>query len=159
MAGYMGEHMRRFALVFSILFMVNPISLAQSPSYSKDVRPFLTKYCLECHNAKTMKGSLSLETHKAMMDGSDGGAVVVAGKPDDSRLVLLLEHEDKPVMPPPKAKFQPTKAEIALVRAWIKAGAKDDAAKVKVELPIINAKAVTLPPVTAMSYVDFEQTI
>src|ERR1700722_413198 len=125
--------MRRFAFVLFALSLASPI--CAQPSYSKDIRPFLTKYCLECHNAKTMKGSLSLETHKAMMDGSDGGAVVVAGKPDDSRLVLLIEHKDKPSMPPAKAKFQPTKAEIALVRAWIKDGAKDDAASVKVELP------------------------
>src|ERR1700728_290491 len=128
--------MRRF--LFALLALSFASAVGAQTSYSKDVRPFLTKYCLECHNAKTMKGSLSLESRKAMMDGSDGGTVVVAGKPDDSRLVLLIEHKDKPSMPPPKAKFQPTKAEVALVRAWIKDGAKDDAASVKVELPDIK---------------------
>jgi hypothetical protein len=146
--------MRRTALAILILIISNSVSLAQSPSYSKDIRPFLTKYCLECHNAKTMKGSLSLETHKAMMDGSDGGAVVVAGKPDDSRLVLLIEHKDKPSMPPPKAKFQPTKVEIALVRTWIKDGAKDDAASVKVELPAIKANTVVPAPITKVIYYE-----
>ena len=119
---------------------------AQAPSYSKDIRPFLAKYCVECHNAKTMKGSLDLETYKAMMDGSDGGAVVIPKKPDESRLVLLAEHKDKPVMPPPKAKFQPTKTEIKLLRAWVQAGAIDDGASVKVELPSIKAKGADCRP-------------
>ena len=124
----------------------------QGPSYSKDIRPFLTKYCLECHNARTLKGTLSLETYKTMMDGSDGGPVIVAGKPDKSRLVLQCEGADKPKMPPAKAKFQPTKDEIAQLRAWVFAGAKDDGASVKVELPNIKANAETLPPVRAMGY-------
>src|SRR5205823_5571469 len=78
--------------------------------------------------------------------------VVVAGKPEDSRLVLLIEHKDKPKMPPSKAKFQPSKEEIKLVRAWIVAGAKDDSASVKVELPSIKPKRDSLPPVTALLY-------
>jgi hypothetical protein len=122
------------------------------PSYAKEIRPILSKYCLECHNAKTQKGTLSLETFKAMMDGSDSGAVIVPGQPDKSKLVLLTEHKQKPTMPPPKAKFHPTKDEVALLRAWVKAGAVDDAANIKVELPAIKAKANVLPPVTGLVY-------
>ena len=143
--------MGRFILSVVATFLATSLASAH-PSYSKDIRPFFVKYCLECHNAKTMKGALSLETYKAMLDGSDGGAVIVPGKPNDSRLVLLIEHKDKPTMPPPKAKFQPSKDEIKLVRAWIADGAKDDGATVKIELPVIKAKAEVLAPVTALTY-------
>jgi hypothetical protein len=139
-----------------VVFLVTSAAMVNAqpaPSYSKDIRPFLAKYCLECHNAKTMKGSLSLETHKEAMDGSDAGRVIVPGKADQSKLVLLIEHKAKPVMPPVKAKFQPTKAEIALVRAWVLGGAKDDAADIKIVLPAIKTKVEVLPPpVSSLSY-------
>ncbi|MSQ93073.1 MAG: hypothetical protein EXR98_00790 [Gemmataceae bacterium] len=142
--------MPRIVTATMAIFLTCSALCAQTPSYSKDIRPFLTKYCLECHNAKTLKGTLSLETHKAMMDGSDSGPVIVAGQPDKSKLVLLTEHKEKPTMPPPKAKFQPTKAEIKQLREWVLAGAKDDAVNVKVELPVIKPKVRGSQPVTAL---------
>jgi hypothetical protein len=134
------------------ILSVSIASAQTAPSYSKQIRPLLTKYCLECHNAKTSKGTLSLETYQAIMDGSDNGPVIVANQPNKSKLVLLTEHKEKPTMPPPKAKFQPTKDEVALLRAWVTAGAKDDAADVKVVLPAIKPKVDVLGPVTAMAY-------
>jgi hypothetical protein len=128
-------------------------------SYSKDIRPFLVKYCLECHAGKDAKAGLSLESHKLLMDGADGGPVLTPGKPDASRLVLLIEHKDKPSMPPPKAKFQPTKAEIKLVRAWVAGGAMDDGASVRVELPVIQPKSDILPAVKGLAYVAKEDRL
>jgi hypothetical protein len=153
MAGYMRYAMPRImTATIAILIATNILHAQTAPSYSKDIRPFLAKYCLECHNAKSLKGNLDLESHKTMMDGSDVGPVIKAGIPDESKLVLLTEHKSKPVMPPAKAKFQPTKDEIKLLRAWVAAGAKDDAVEVKVELPVIKANANALPPVTALAY-------
>ncbi len=151
--------MKRIILSASFLLSFVFPATAQSPSYTKDVRPLLVKYCLECHNAKTQKGSLDLESHKAMMAGSDTGAVVIAGKPNESKLVLLTEHKQKPIMPPAKAKLQPTKAEVAMLRAWVAAGAKDDALVVKVELPEIKAKKGGLGPVTALSYSSLDRVL
>src|ERR1051325_5035155 len=144
--------MIRISMAFTFLLIVVGTAAAQAPSYSKDIRPFLAKYCVDGHNAKTLKGTLNLETYKALMEGADAGAVVKAGKPDESKLVLMAEHKDKPFMPPAKAKFQPTKAEIKLLRAWVAAGARDDGAEIKVELPVIKAKTNALSPVTAICY-------
>src|SRR4051812_12457061 len=91
------------------------------PSYARQIRPFFARYCVECHNAKDPQGDLDLETHKGLMAGGVRGAAVVPGKPDLSRLVRLIEHKQKPFMPPAKAK-QPAKDEVALVRAWVLAG-------------------------------------
>ncbi|HZZ81476.1 MAG TPA: DUF559 domain-containing protein [Gemmataceae bacterium] len=137
-------------LVACLLLGFNAAAHGQTPSYAKQIRPFIAKYCLECHNAKTMRGELNLETYKAMMEGVDGGPVIVPGQPDKSKLVLLCEG--KPKMPPAKAKFHPSKDEVAQLRAWVAAGARDDGAEVKVVLPAIKAKTNTAPPVTAMSY-------
>jgi hypothetical protein len=145
--------MNRFVIsMLTALFGASSVSAQTAPSYSKQIRPIITKYCLECHNAKTLKGTLNLETYKAMMEGADSGPVIDASKPDKSRLVLQVEGKEKPTMPPPKAKFQPTKDEIALLRAWVAAGAKDDGANIKVELPVITAKVDVLPPVTGLAY-------
>lgn len=130
-----------------------PLPAQQGPSYAKQVRPLLAKYCLECHNARAMKGGLNLETYQSIMEGSDRGPVVKAGKPNASRMVLVCEGKEKPIMPPAKAKFQPKADEIAILRDWVAAGARDDGAGVKIVLPPIKPREQLLPPVTALAYV------
>jgi hypothetical protein len=120
------------------------------PSYAKQVNPFFTRYCLECHNHDEPKGGLNLETYKSLREGGDNGAVLTPGKADASRIVRLVEHKDKPFMPPKKAK-QPRPEEIALLRAWIDAGAKEDGA-VRITVPDIRPKSPVAPPVAALAY-------
>lgn len=124
---------------------------AQPPSYTKQVKPFLAKYCLECHNAEDAKGGLVMDSVQALLKGGDNGPVIVPGKPDESRLVLLPEGKAKPPMPPKKAK-QPKPAEQAVLRAWVAAGAKDDHATVTVRIPDIKPRVRTQPPITALAY-------
>lgn len=125
---------------------------AKAPSYAKDVRPFLVKYCVECHNAKTLKAGLNLETYKSLKEGSDNGMVLVAGKPDESSLVILAEGKKQPRMPPKKAARQPKPAEVAVLRAWVASGAIDDSGAVKVVLPEIKPRSGALAPVRALAY-------
>jgi WD40 repeat protein len=147
--------MKTTILILSIAAIsLNSQSVAaqEKPSYAKHVRPFLAKYCLECHNAKNAKLGLNLETFKAIVEGSEGGPVLTPGKPDMSRIVHLVEGTDKPPMPPKDAKFHPKKAEIGVLRAWIAAGAKDDSADVKVAIPDIKPRVKKLAPVRAVSF-------
>jgi Tol biopolymer transport system component len=141
----------RFSLGFAILTLFAAPAFAGPPSYARGVRPFLARYCLECHNATTTKGDLNLETVKTLMQGSKDGVVVVPGKPDESRLVMMPERKLKPAMPPSKAK-QPTSAEVAVLRAWVAAGAKDDSASVKIELPAIKPMRTIPSPVSALAF-------
>ncbi len=124
----------------------------QSPSYGRHIRPFLAKYCVECHNAKNAKAGLDLETYKGLKAGSDGGAVLAPGKADESQVVLLVEGTDKPRMPPKEAKRHPKKAEIAVLRAWVAAGAKDDSTDLKAVLPDIKPRVPTAAPIAALAY-------
>jgi WD40 repeat protein len=124
----------------------------EPPSYAKQVRPIFAKYCLECHNTKSAKGGLDLETHKGMLEGSDNGPVIKVGKAVESVLILAVEGKGRNLMPPKSKTLRPTKDEIATLRAWIAGGAKDDSAAIKVAIPDIKPKKKTLPPVTALAY-------
>ena len=95
-------------------------------SYVRDVEPFLTKYCLECHNQGKAKAGYNVETFADVMRGGKKGPMVVPEKPAESRLILVLQGKGKPM--PPKKSRQPTAQEAAKVSEWIKAGARDDSA-------------------------------
>src|SRR5262245_12449362 len=117
-------------------------------SYVKDVKPFLAKYCLECHSAATKRGGLSLETYQAMMKGGQSFNPVKPGKPEDSVLVTMTEGRFQPIMPPKNAKQQPKKEEVALLRAWVAAGARDDSANA----PEVKPRVPAVAPVSAAAY-------
>jgi hypothetical protein len=109
-----------------LLFTYRPASAADAaPSFTRDVKPFLEKYCVECHNDVKTKSGYNLETYAGLFKGGKKGRAVVAGDPDKSLLFRTLTGKAK-IMPPKKYSDQPKKAEIAMIRAWIKAGAKDD---------------------------------
>lgn len=133
-----------------LLLLLAPLATAQGPSYARDVRPFLVRYCLECHHAKEPEGGLNLETVAALLEGGKRGPAVVPGKPDAGPLVRMIEAKLKPVMPPKKAR-QPSAAEVAKVRAWVLAGAKDDSGALKVTLPKLPPRARPQPPVLAVA--------
>jgi mono/diheme cytochrome c family protein len=120
------------------------------PSYARQIRPFFTRYCVECHNSKEPEGGLNLETYKALMEGGGRGAAVVAGKPDSGPLVRMIEGKHKPAMPPKKAR-QPAASEVALVRAWVKAGARDDSDAVRITLPAIAPRQKRATPVASLA--------
>jgi mono/diheme cytochrome c family protein len=95
------------------------------PSYVRDVKPILAKYCVRCHQPQRAKAKLDLTSVEAMLKPAKRGKVMLTpGKPEGSRIVATMEGA-RPVMPPAKAK-QPTRQEIALIRTWVAAGAKDD---------------------------------
>jgi WD40 repeat protein len=144
---------KRFALLagLALLVLAGPLAAQQPPSYARQVKPFLAKYCLECHGGGKAKGGLSLEAYPALRKGGDSGPALVPGKPDESLIVRLVEGKEKKVMPPKKAK-QPKPAERALLRAWIAAGAKDDAAGVRIAILDIKPKQTMPAPVAAVAY-------
>jgi Tol biopolymer transport system component len=124
--------------------------LAGSPSFSKEIKPFLARYCLECHSADMMKGGLSVESFASLMLGSDRGPVLAPGKPDESRLLLQVEGKMKPAMPPKKAR-QPRRDEIAALRAWIDGGAREDSAGAA-SLPAIAPRTWVEAPIASLAY-------
>ncbi len=97
---------------------------ASASDFTRVVMPILERTCTGCHNPDKQKGELVLTTPAGIVKGGENGAVLVAGKPDESPMVrrceLPLDDDDHM---PPEGKPQPTAAELAALRQWIAAGA------------------------------------
>jgi hypothetical protein len=144
--------LHRFASWLGIVLFFWPAALpAAPPSYARQIKPFLGRYCLECHNRHDAAGGLDLHSHAALLAGGDHGPVIVPGKADDSRLIDLVEGKSKPRMPPRKARLHPAADEVALLRAWVDGGARNDGAT-EVVIPGIKPRAPVAPPVAAVAY-------
>src|SRR6185295_5965093 len=103
---------------------VIPLLGAEEPSYSRDVRPILDRSCTSCHQPASKQSDLDLTTYAGLRSGGRRGAGLVAGSPDQSLVMQLITAAVKPAMPfnqPPLAA-----SEIATIRDWIAAGARDD---------------------------------
>jgi hypothetical protein len=123
----MSPHRLAVCLAAMLLFAGAVRAQDAPPSYAKDIQPFLNKYCLSCHKSGNAKAGLILDSYDSVIKAArKGRKLVVAEKPDDSRLVTTTEGTAKPTMPPKTAKTRPTEKEIGLLRAWVAAGAKDD---------------------------------
>ncbi|MCI0334957.1 MAG: hypothetical protein L0228_17255 [Planctomycetes bacterium] len=66
---------------------------------------------------------MSLESFADVQKGGSRGPAIVPGRADASLLVRVLSGEVEPAMPP-EDNERPTEAEIAVLHAWIDAGAK-----------------------------------
>jgi hypothetical protein len=92
--------------------------------FHEEVAPVLVRNCVECHNATSHKGGLSIETLADALKGGEDGASLVPGKPLDSTLYTKLVPDgpgEKPEMPKKKAPLSPEDA--ARIRQWIETGA------------------------------------
>jgi hypothetical protein len=99
-----------------------------SPSYAKDIQPFLAKHCVQCHNGKMAKAGYNFERFEGLTKGGKKGPALVAGEPDKSLVVRVLNGQGKK-MPPPMYKHQPKAEDVDVLKAWITAGATDDTEK------------------------------
>jgi WD40 repeat protein len=126
-----------------------------APDFAK-VASILQANCLGCHNSTAKMGDLVMESYESLMRGGAKGADIAPGKSDDSRLVMLIEGKQQPRMPfggKPLAD-----ADIALIRAWINAGAKGPAAGETTTLssaPAIPDIKPTTPVVSPVSAIAF----
>jgi len=113
------------SLLFLILPASSPPSLAQpvqasatTVTFEGNVRPILQANCVPCHGATVKMKELDLSTFAGIMKGSEGGTVVTAGAPQKSRLYEMVQ---KGIMP--KGGKPLSADQIAILRAWIEAGA------------------------------------
>jgi len=89
--------------------------------FHSDIQPILENNCLKCHGDQE-KGELRLDSLvRAMKGGESGEPAIVAGHPEQSLLIEMVEFEEMP----PKGKTL-NEDEIALLTRWIKQGAPWD---------------------------------
>ena len=124
----MPQHSFRQLLLSLIALAVSPAFIHADEKAEKEsekifrerVVTILELNCVKCHNAKTVKGKLALDTYEDAMKGGDSGEVIVPGDASQSLLIDQISG-DKPAMP---AKAAPLKAdEVKAIREWIDKGA------------------------------------
>lgn len=111
-----------------ILFSTAAISedeAAPKINYKDNVLPIFQTKCNACHNNDKKKGGLALDTFGGTMAGGGSGSVVEPGDPDNSRLYLVVAHEEEPAMPPNSPKIPDP--DLETLKAWILAGAPETA--------------------------------
>ena len=96
-------------------------------SFAEDILPIFQQRCAKCHGAADENGevrtevSLNLLEYEKVMAGSEFGTVVEAGDPDGSFLMDMIVAGDMP-----EEGDKVPEEEIALIRAWIEAGAQNN---------------------------------
>jgi hypothetical protein len=94
----------------------------RAPSYARDIRPLLEVNCYACHGNGQAQGGLSLASLDAMRAGGRRGPALVPGKSGESLLYRAMAG-GSPQMPPDRPATPP---QLALLKAWIDAGARAD---------------------------------
>ncbi|HLW68516.1 MAG TPA: c-type cytochrome domain-containing protein, partial [Gemmataceae bacterium] len=112
------------ALVTSSFVSATEPDSAGVKFFESKIRPVLVDHCFACHSAgaKEVKGGLLLDSRAGVLKGGTKGPVIVAGHPDQSRLVKALHHEGALKMPP-DGKLP--EAVIKDFTTWIEMGAPD----------------------------------
>lgn len=117
-------HRMRLSIVMSLIafraMAAEPVDVA---FFESKVRPILVDQCYSCHSDKKQKGGLRVDSREAIRKGGESGAVIVVGKPDESRLINAVRHRDKNLKMPPDKKLQAE--QIAALEQWIAMGAPD----------------------------------
>src|SRR5438477_3821340 len=141
------------------LLVVAANLIAAEPLPTNDysaVEAILTEHCLECHGSQDPEAKLVMESFDLLLKGGESGPVIVPGKSDESLLVRMIEgtvEKDgkKLIMPPGKKREKLKPEQIALIRAWIDAGAKPPAEFKPKELvvPKIEPKVPPRRPINA----------
>ena len=97
---------------------------ASEQLFTRTVRPWLEKNCLECHGVAKVKSDFNLSTRESLLKGGEKGVAVVPGRGENSPLVKYIRHAEKPYMPPKKP-AAPADI-VAAVTRWIDLGAAYD---------------------------------
>ncbi len=125
----MNSSISQFLLIVVAMGLSAPIVAEASDdadvaSFERQVLPIFEKRCFECHShGRSIKAGLALDSRSGWEKGGDSGPAVIPGKPDESLLILAVEHADDSLKMPPKEKLTP--GEIAVLRDWVRLGAHD----------------------------------
>ena len=90
----------------------------QERFFESEVRPLLARRCVSCHGEKKQQGELRLDIRAGLFGDAD---IVTPGKPEESRLIQVIQYSADDVQMPPKGKLP--EAEIAVLTRWVKSGA------------------------------------
>lgn len=88
--------------------------------FESEVRPLLSKACLDCHGLRKSESGLRLDSLSGLRAGGDSGAVINEASPEHSLLLQAVSYEGE-IRMPPEGRLQDQ--EIAVLRKWVQLGA------------------------------------
>ncbi len=111
-----------------LTILVLPWAQAEEPiSFSRQIRPILSENCIACHGPddKARKAKLRLDEEASAKSNREGDIAIVPGKPELSSIIQRIESKDPDdVMPPPKQHKVISPDQVALLKTWIRQGAR-----------------------------------
>ncbi len=108
--------MRMFLLTGALCLAMTFVCQAAAPDFAADIQPILQQHCYACHGAQVQMKKLRLDDRDAAM------RAIQPGDSSHSRLIDMVTGKGGKFMPPAGPHLAPR--DVALLRAWIDAGAK-----------------------------------
>ena len=111
-----------------LALLVLPLAQAEDPiNFSRQIRPILSENCIACHGPddKAREAGLRLDDETSAKSNREGDTAIVPGKPELSSIIQRIESKDPDdVMPPPKQHKVISPEQVALLKTWIRQGAR-----------------------------------
>lgn len=98
-----------------------PVALGEV-DFDRDVRPILTRRCVQCHGESDPEAGLTVLSRSSMIEDRGGYAAIAPGLIGESELVRRVRARDPDDRMPPKGEPL-TPGEIGVLETWIGAGA------------------------------------
>ncbi|MDR3636483.1 MAG: DUF1553 domain-containing protein [Isosphaeraceae bacterium] len=150
-------HLRLVGFVAALLVVARPASAGPEASalerFEKNVRPLLAAKCWQCHGPEKRKGGLRLDSAEGLAAGGDSGPAVVAGRPQDSRLIQAVRYGDDLKLPP-KGKL--SDLEVSELTEWVRQGAVWPVGPVSQTVPFAGESATSRAPGNAPPFWAFQ---
>ncbi|HTN76101.1 MAG TPA: PSD1 and planctomycete cytochrome C domain-containing protein [Pirellulaceae bacterium] len=111
-------------ILAAIVALLANSAQAEPVDYERDVKPILKARCYACHGGLQQKAGLRLDTAVSVLRGGESGSIVDKSEPAKSLLLTRVATSEIEERMPPEFEGEALSAEqIAVLRAWIEAGA------------------------------------
>ncbi|YCM44550.1 DUF1553 domain-containing protein [Verrucomicrobiaceae bacterium 227] len=119
---------------------------AATPDFQEKIQPILERNCVRCHTESKVKGGLRMDTYEKLLEGGETADALVPGNPEKSELLVRIHLRpiDEGVMPDEGQALTPE--EVALLDAWVEAGANWPEGVTLTERKPEAPQRVTMPP-------------
>ena len=112
----------------------NPIT------FEDNVAAIFRKSCSVCHGDGKQEAGLNLANYAAVMKGSGGGEILVAGRSSSSRLIEVLKSTEEGERMPPDGERLSVEA-VSVISQWIDTGLRENAGSSVAAMRTLGFKA------------------
>ena len=99
---------------------------AKPITFDDHIAPIFKRHCVQCHGETKQKAGLDLSSYLSTKKGGGGGPVVLSGQSGSSSIFKVITAENPAERMPPENDALP-KEQVALIKAWIDSGLRQNA--------------------------------